>query len=223
MIEQHTLKVPRTARYATIGQAGADTRYFWLACHGYGQLAHQFIRKFDVLARPDTFILAPEGLSRFYWQGVSNRPVASWMTKEGRLDEIADYTHYLTTLYTHYRQQMPPDVNIILFGFSQGCATQVRWIAAQQPVFHHLCLWAGTIPEDIDYVPLLPYLNSKHIHSVFGDQDPFLTPERLTQHQDQIAASGIQWQSHTFAGEHNVDREVLRRWAEEHVYLVSGQ
>ncbi len=213
MHHNHTITVPRTAHYSTIGEAGAHTCYFWIVCHGYGQLARNFIRPFQAIAAEDTFILAPEGLSRFYWGGFTGEPAASWMTREGRLHEIADYSNYLTTLYDLFLARMPADVRIILLGFSQGCATQMRWVMRTFPVFHHLIFWAGSIPEDLDYRPRLGYFSDKGLHFVYGDQDQFITPERVAQQRELIRASGLQLQEHTFEGKHTVEEEPLRRIA----------
>jgi predicted esterase len=222
MITEHTRKVSRTARYCTIGKANKHTRYFWICCHGYGQLAKNFIRKFDGIASEHTFILAPEGLSRFYWGGFSGDVVASWMTKEARLDEIEDYTGYLQDLYDHFTARMSDEVKIILFGFSQGCATQMRWICNTLPAFDSLVLWAGTVPDDIDYKPYLDYFDHKDIHFVLGKQDEFLTPQRLEAYQQLVATTGLRWQEHFFDGKHVVDREVLKNFANNTVYPFSS-
>ena len=207
--DHHTITIPRTAHYSTQGEAGPQTRYFWIACHGYGQLAKKFIRPFGAIAAEDTFVLAPEGLSRFYWGGFTGEPVASWMTREGRLHEIADYSNYLTTLYNHFRPLMPQDVRIILLGFSQGCATQMRWVMRDFPNFHHLLFWAGSIPEDIDYHPHREYLSDKDLHFIYGKQDQFLTPERIAQQRELIQEKGLRIREHTFEGKHTVPEEPL--------------
>ncbi|MCB0589398.1 MAG: hypothetical protein KDD06_29200 [Phaeodactylibacter sp.] len=214
MHSNHTISVPRTAHYSTIGEAGDQTRFFWIACHGYGQLAQDFIQPFRAIAAADTFILAPEGLSRFYWGGFTGKPVASWMTREGRLHEIADYSNYLTTLYDLFLGLMQPDVHIILLGFSQGCATQMRWAMRTFPAFHHLIFWAGSIPEDLDYRPRLGYLSDKSLHFVYGNQDQFLTPERVAQQRELIRANGLEVREHTFEGKHTVEEEPLKQLAE---------
>lgn len=214
MPSNHTITVPRTAHYSTLGHAGPGTRYFWIACHGYGQLASKFIRPFEAIAADDTFILAPEGLSRFYWGGFAGEPAASWMTREGRLHEIADYSNYLTTLYDLFLAQMPARVHIILLGFSQGCATQMRWVMRAFPAFHHLIFWAGSIPEDLDYRPRLGYFSDKGLHVAYGSQDPFLTPERIAQQRELIQANGLQVREHPFVGKHNVEEAPLKRMAD---------
>lgn len=215
MIEEHHLRVQRTARYFTLGQPTPQTNCLVIACHGYGQLAKHFIKKFDVIARPDTLVVAPEGLSRFYWGGLSGNVAASWMTKEDRLAEIADLSAYLTRLYEYFTADLPANAKIILLGFSQGCATQLRWMAREKPAFSHLVLWAGSIPEDIDYTPAWSYLQGKPLHFVYGVEDPFITPERIAAQQAFAAQLPMPYQVHTFEGKHTVEREALRRLFEQ--------
>lgn len=215
MIQEHHLPVQRTARLYTLGELTGQTRYFVLACHGYGQLAKHFIRKFDAIAREDTLIVAPEGLSRFYWDGLSGNVVASWMTKEDRLVEIADFSAYLKQVYEQFTTGLHEDAKVILLGFSQGCATQIRWLARARPVFSDLILWAGSIPEDIDYRPVQPFLEGKPLHFVYGDNDPFITPERIIQQRKLSEQLSMAYRVHRFSGKHSVEREALRRVFEQ--------
>ncbi|NUN99821.1 MAG: phospholipase [Saprospiraceae bacterium] len=210
-MEAHTIRVHKTAHYYTLGQPGTHTRFFWIACHGYGQAAKNFIRKFESIQQPDTFILAPEGLSRFYWKGFNGEVGASWMTREDRLLEIDDYCDYLSSLYRHYLAILPEDVTVILMGFSQGCATQMRWMMRDQPAFRHLVLWAGSIPEDIDYQPQADYLNSGDIHFVYGSEDEFLTPERMEQFFEAAVHYPFHLDVSSFEGKHEVDRTELEK------------
>lgn len=209
MLHPHKITVPKTAHFYTLGIPSKRIRRFWIVCHGYGQLAKNFIRRFDVLDDGQTLVLAPEGLSRFYWGGFTGEPVASWMTKENRLDEIADYCHYLQLLYHRYTPQLAADVQIVLLGFSQGCATQCRWAMRDFPHFHHLVLWAGLPPDDLDFSAHAPFFSSKKLHFVYGTQDPFLTEERLNWAADFTKAQNLDFEVMTFDGKHEVEREAL--------------
>ena len=215
MIEAHQMQVPRTAHFYTIGKPGKHTRRCWIVCHGYGQLAKFFIRKFDVLADEQTFVLAPEGLSRFYTEGLTGRVGASWMTKEDRLLEIDDYAHFLSALYAKFIPQLPDDVQIILLGFSQGCATQLRWMMQKFPRYNALVLWAGLVPEDLNYNPHHDYFANRELHFVYGTKDPFITEDRLREHEQLLHHQQLDFQIHTFDGEHTIDREKLRQLAEQ--------
>ena len=216
-MENHIIKVTRTAHYTTLGKAGPKVKYLWIACHGYGQLARNFIRKFDVIQSDDTFIIAPEGLSRFYWGGVTGEVVASWMTKGDRLQEIEDYTNFISQLYHQYFPLLAPDVKVILFGFSQGCATIMRWIMRTFPRFDQVILWAGMLPEDLNYKPYLSYLEDKSFHFVYGLQDEYLTPKRLAFIQNFTKEQGLKVEEHTFDGPHKIIRSVLKEFAEQHI------
>jgi predicted esterase len=216
-MQHHQLSVQRTAHYYTLGEPSEKTKYFIIACHGYAQLAKHFLRRFDVLSNEETVIVAPEGLSRFYWKGVTGEVVASWMTKENRLSEIEDYSNFIQNVYDHYRALLPDDVRIQLFGFSQGCATQCRWLMAKQPHFHDLILWAGLFPEDIDYRPHAEYLKDKQLHFIYGTEDEYLKPKYLELHQQLMNANELTVHTTVFNGKHEIDREVLSRIYEQHI------
>lgn len=205
----HKISVPRTAHYYTLGTPSKKTKQFWICTHGYGQAAERFIKKFDVVANEETFILAPEALSRFYWGGFTGDVVASWMTSGDRLDEIADYVNYLQTLYEQFMAQLPDDVEVILFGFSQGVATQIRWILQEKPHFHRLIMWAGALPDDLQYAPFHDYLADKKCTWIYGDQDQFLTEKRVQWHLDFAKKQGFEFEVKTFEGKHVVDRTAL--------------
>ena len=212
-MEAHHIKIEKTAHYYTLGQAGPHIKKFWIVCHGYGQLASTFLERFRALEAADTFILAPEGLSRFYWGGFVGPVVASWMTSKDRLDEIADYCQYLQGLYDHYLPQFAPDVQITLLGFSQGTATQCRWLHRLQPRFDRLLLWAGLLPDDLDFRPLAEYLNAGELHFVYGLQDPLLTEERRNWQLGFERDNGLRFTHHTFAGKLRVEEAALRQFA----------
>ena len=213
--QSHKKRIEKTAHYYTIGNAEKSVKKIWIVCHGYGQLASRIIQKFSDFDPAENFILAPEGLHRFYWKGFSNDVVASWMTKADRLDEIADYCNWLQLLYDEYVPKMSDDVEIILFGFSQGCATQVRWIVEKQPHFHRLILWAGLLPEDLDYSPLLAYFGGKRLDFIYGDMDQFLTKDKLEQYKAFVAGTGLTMHYQEFEGKHEVHREMLKRIKDE--------
>ncbi|MEM8906457.1 MAG: phospholipase [Bacteroidota bacterium] len=206
--QSHKITVDKTAHYYTLGQAGPEIDYLWMACHGYGQLASNLIRKFTAIDDGKSLIVAPEGLSRMYWPGLGGVPGASWMTRADRLDEIADYTRYLRTIYDYFQSQLKADVKVILFGFSQGCATQIRWMMREQPDYHALILWAGLLPDDLDYRPHQAYFN-RPLYWLYGQDDEFLTPKRLQWQKTFAQKMQLNLESITFEGRHEVDREVL--------------
>ena len=150
MYEHRKLKVERTAHYHTIGEANNNVTRLVIACHGQGQRSQFFVRRFDVLDDGKTFVIAPEGLSKYYLNGFSGNVGATWMTKDDRLDEIADYANFLQQLYDKYVPLLDGNVEITLLGFSQGCATVIRWAMEKFPKVDRFILFAGMVPEDLD-------------------------------------------------------------------------
>lgn len=208
--QKHALTVTRTAHYYTTGEITPEVRHFWLACHGYGQAAASFIRKFDVLNPKENFVVAPEGLSRFYWGGFTGDVVASWMTSGDRLDEIADYCNYLQTVFDTFRSQLAEDVTVNIFGFSQGVATVLRWMFEKRPEFDNLIIWAGTIPDELDYSPYHSYLKDKNIQFFYGTEDELLTPPRLERLRGLAETKGLHWEENEYTGGHIVTRAGLQ-------------
>lgn len=212
--QKHSFKVERTAHFYTIGTVGTHIERVWIACHGYGQSAEYFIRKFDVLDDGKTLVIAPEGLSKFYWNGFKGTVVASWMTSGNRLDEIDDFCNYLQAVYECFIPQLSKNAKIYLFGFSQGAATVLRWILSKQPHFHHFVDWAGWIPDELDYKPFTDYLSDKKMDLVWGKSDEFLTADRLEVFRQLSKEKGLTWHETSYKGTHKVEREVLKEVAE---------
>jgi len=126
-MKEQTIETKKTARYYTLGALSEKTRTVWFVCHGYGQLANYFLRNFKSLENEKTFIISPEGFHRYYLNGFSGRVGASWMTKEDRLNDIADYVAYLDQLYHKvFSSVNRNNLKVNLLGFSQGGATATR-------------------------------------------------------------------------------------------------
>jgi predicted esterase len=214
--ERHTL---RTARYAVAGQEPANATRIWIVLHGYGMLASRFLRAFDSTIPDDTSVIAPEALSRFYLEapradgGHLKKVGATWLTRESRDTEIVDAHRWLDTVYDDVvaestaRRGTPPTVGI--FGFSQGVATAMRWIATGHPAPRHFVLWAGGVALDVNGEALQTALQTTETVLVYGDRDPLVTPAAQQSTHAALAALGIAFREETFAGAHHLDTPLL--------------
>ena len=72
-MKEHSIKIEKTAHYYSIGELNKQTNELWIVCHGYGQLASFFIDKFKELNKDNRYIVAPEGLNKFYLHGFDGR------------------------------------------------------------------------------------------------------------------------------------------------------
>ena len=213
MITEQHIEVKRTARYYTFGQLSSATRYIWFCLHGYGQLAGSFIKRFESLNPTKHFVVAPEALSRFYWDGTTNftnKPAATWMTSEDRLNEIKDYVNYLDSLYLHIMQAIDSElVTVNALGFSQGTATLSRWITNGRSPVHNLIFWAGQIAHDIDWQKAQESWKNTRIFTLYGNEDRFVIPHHIEQQKATLTQNGFDTTIIAFKGKHKVKKEAL--------------
>src|SRR5215208_6679228 len=176
---EHTIEVPRTARYYQMGAApGGD---LWVVLHGFGQLAGDFIEYFTELNDGTRIVVAPEALNRYYTAAVSvpsaERPVgATWMTREFREAEMRDYIRYLDLLHVDLVAKLRPRRTIVV-GFSQGGATASRWVVSGTSAIHTLVLWEATLRPEVDLVGAREPLSSSRLKFVIGRTDQYVSPQ----------------------------------------------
>ena len=216
-VVSHHIRVVKRARYYTIGpQSGAEE--IWLVCHGYGQLATKFINGFTTIATPERLIVAPEGLHRFYLDpppapAAQRRVGATWMTREDRENDIADYIDYLDQLVSEVLAQSPL-ARLRVLGFSQGSATLLRWAVRASRVPDQLIVWAGEVPDDVDWNMGAKKLAATGIDVVRGDEDELMPETVLQRNIDRLTAVGLHYKLHGFSGAHQLDDGLLRRLAD---------
>jgi predicted esterase len=201
---KHFLTAPASYRYYTHGSEKAP--HLLIVLHGYGQLAEYFIRKFQVL-EDDFFIVAPEGMHRFYLKGSSGRVGASWMTKEERELDIQTNMNWLNTLLAKLTSENTYQ-KISLLGFSQGGATAARWFHASNQ-FDHFISWASVFPPDLEQELTATSTTSKSYFFVIGTNDEFVTPDEQTNLLQTYQDKG--YQTIVYEGTHTIDSACLQK------------
>ena len=215
MSDSHHVSVPRTARFFTLGKGGDGAVEIWFVLHGYGQLAERFLRYFTPLDDGTRLVVAPEGLSRFYLESGRNDKIgASWMTREDRLTEIADYVRYLDAVYAAVGAVGARRVTVL--GFSQGTATAARWLAQGAAQAQRLILWGGEVPPDLDLAAARERWSGTQLTMVVGSTDQFITPKILARDEARLAEHSIAHRVERFDGGHEIVNDVLRRLVESH-------
>lgn len=202
----HSLAVPRTARFATLGNEESPSR-IWFLCHGYGQLASDFLVSARALAGPNKLLVAPEALSRFYLD--EHRKVgASWMTREDRLNEIADYVRYLDRVHDQIvsvTNGSNPRLGVL--GFSQGVATAARWAVRGRAAIDHAVFWGAAIPPELS----LEELGGVRMTLVGGSRDPFYGEEVWSDERRRLTEARVAFEELHFQGGHRLDDETLEK------------
>jgi predicted esterase len=209
---EEKINISKTARYFTHGNAEkADN--IWIVLHGYSQLPQFFIRKFQQLDPEKNFVVAPEGIHRFYRKGASGRVGASWMTKEARLDDIEDNQNYLNQLTTqllknkNYKQRF-------LLGFSQGGATASRWHHNGNFNANHFILWASVFPDDISIEEGKSGMLKSNNYFAIGESDQFYQG-KMEELELFFKKQEFETKIKTFEGDHDIDVQTLLKIAKE--------
>ncbi len=217
----HHIRVQRTARYYTLGgRADVAPTVLWFVLHGYGQLAGGFIRFFADLAAADALVVAPEAMNRFYTVSTDVAPAhertvgATWMTREDRESEVADYVEYLDGVFDAVSGgSLSEGARVNVIGFSQGAATAARWIAHGRVPATRLILWGGLVPPDADLTHGPSALRGVPLTIVLGSRDHYVSDPALDENVARLARAGISATVVRFEGGHAVSRAVLKQIA----------
>ena len=212
MITEKHLTVPRNLRYYTYGNLNESTVSIWILLHGHGQLAGDFIKLFYGLSEFNSYLIAPEGLMRFYLKGSYGDVGASWMTKEDRLTDISDYINYLDSLYENelssYIRKQAIKVNAL--GFSQGATTLSRWMYYGKSRIDRAVFWCGEIATDIDLTTHSNFACSE-IYQVFGDADKIFSEDFPLRQKMILENAGLKPKMLVFRGGHEVNAVLMKK------------
>lgn len=212
--------VSRTARYAVLGEDVRQPAEVWFVLHGFGMLAGRFLTAFQPLADGTRRVYAPEALNRYYLDsgggehGPESRVGATWMTREDRLTEIADYVRYLDMVYRHVFAEVDRNgVHVAVLGFSQGAATAARWAVAGNARMDGVILWGSPAPPDLDLAEAAKRWAEKPVTLVYGREDRYFDESRAVAEAERLRAGGIIPDLLGFDGGHRIDADTLLRLA----------
>jgi predicted esterase len=188
----------------------------WFVLHGYGQLAADFIRFCSDLATDDALVVAPEAMNRFYLVSVDKAPAryrpvgATWMTREDRDSEIADYVEYLDMLFDDVATAaVDAGARVNVLGFSQGTATATRWVTHGRARIDRLVLWGGLMPPETDLAGGTASLRGARLTLVVGSRDQYVDDAAMAGEQARLDAARIPHEVIRFEGGHAISRSVF--------------
>jgi predicted esterase len=211
MIKQKYIKTTKTSRYFILGASNKLIKNVLFVFHGYGQLAKEFVKHFELIADDQSLIVAPEAMNKFYVRGFTGKIGTTWMTKEDRETEINDYVNMIDNVYKEISEITDlTKVRINVLGFSQGGHTAVRWLSEKQPPVNSLILWGSGMPRDTNCILNLTYWNSIKINLVVGNKDRFIREEKLNEELTFINEQKINCKLIKYNGSHLIDLENLQ-------------
>jgi predicted esterase len=216
MIKKQYLNIEVKARYYSIGNFDKNTQYLIIAFHGYGQLASYFINNFENLGE-HVFVIVPEGLHRFYLNGMSGRVGASWMTKEDRLIDIENQSSYINSLLAQFGDLKSENIKLIVLGFSQGVSTAIRWMSKSKYKPSSFIAWAGSYPIDLSDIEIRNALGDVNTMQIFGKQDPYFNEEAKNEMENWLKKHTVEVNKFEFDGGHKIDRDFLKEMVNEQI------
>ncbi len=174
-----------------------------VAFHGYAESAAAAFSQLEATSARCHYLhhwLAIEGLHAFY-DRKGERVYRCWMTRDLRLEAIADNTGYVAKVLDRVRPIVGWNCPLVFVGFSQGVA--MAWRAAVQAGHGAAAVvaLAGDVPPEIvalpPEVPLPP-----HVLLARGTEETWYSADRLTADRNWLAERGVEVQVLTFAGGH---------------------
>tara|TARA_R110002012_G_scaffold38153_1_gene106545 strand:+ start:13644 stop:14288 length:645 start_codon:yes stop_codon:yes gene_type:complete len=196
--------------YLTQNELTGKTKNVWLVFHGIGYLSRYFVKYFNGLNAEENYIIVPQAPSKYYLKNEYKYVGASWLTKENTATEVKNVLNYIDAVLK--AEKIPEDMNLILFGFSQGVSVATRWWASKKTNCKLVALYAGGIPNELtaNDFELVDH-DSTEIKLIYGNDDKYLTPDRLKGEKIKIEKlfKG-KAETITFNGGHEVKPEIIK-------------
>jgi predicted esterase len=183
-------------RYLVDPPAGPGPHPLLLGFHGYAESAALDLPRLARLDPEHRWLrVAVQGLHRFYAKD-HQQVVASWMTREDRLEAIADNIAYGAAVRAALARDYGPAPITVVAGFSQGAAQAYRIAAAGG--CHGVIALAGDVPPDVAAraAGLPPVLIGR------GSADAWYTATVQQADVDRLRGAGVDVTASAFDGGH---------------------
>ncbi|MFY0652601.1 MAG: hypothetical protein JXQ96_11235 [Cyclobacteriaceae bacterium] len=203
-----TFKAP----FVTLNSITPNTRHIWIVCHGYAQMAERFIQKFSILDPNENFILAPQGLSRFYFDTYT-KIGASWMTREDRETDLENQRGYIDAIFENVFDGVDLSrYKLHLLGFSQGASMICRIAAHKKIEFSELILWAGGFPKELSANDFQFLGQGAKLKVVLGSKDEYYKSVDYKKELGYMEqGTGLKANFIRYEGTHKIEKSVLKR------------
>ena len=212
MFNKHSISFEFSSSYITYNKLTDNTENIWIVFHGYGQLSKYFIRRFDVLDGDKNYIIAPQGLSKFYVDEDYKNVGASWLTKEDRGSDLLNQQKYLIKLMDELKLKIDfSKIKVNLFGFSQGVSALTRLLMNYNMKVNNIIIWAGWVPDEFFNINK-DVLKDTNLFFVVGNKDKYYNNPIIKGYLKKfknILNKEIDY--FVFDGGHIVDRKVLKK------------
>ena len=162
--------------YSTLNVLTKQTKNVWFVCHGMGYLSRYFLKYFKALDPTDNYIIAPQAPSKYYMQPKMHVG-ANWLTKVDTEAGMQNILNYFDSVFE--AENIPENVNLIVFGYSQGVSVAMRYLAKRQLQCAQLVLNSGGIPKELTAKDFEYLSESTKVKLIYGTEDEYLDEARI--------------------------------------------
>ena len=194
-----TLDATTQGRYVTRPPESEGPHPLLLGFHGYGENAEVHLRQLERIPGAERWLLvAVQALHWFYGRN-HQQVVASWMTKLGREQAVADNLRYVEQVVTDVRARYATSDMVVYSGFSQGASMAYRAASGTGHPAAGLVILGGDLPPELrDRVSLglPPTLVGR------GSRDEWFTQAKHDTDVALLASWGVTVEALVFDGGH---------------------
>ncbi|WP_426430648.1 alpha/beta hydrolase [Winogradskyella sp. HB-48] len=193
--------------YSTLNTLTQYTKNVWFVCHGMGYLSRYFLRYFKDLNAEENYFIAPQAPSKYYIQPKMHVG-ANWLTRDNTESGMQNILNYFDAVFE--AENIPEDVNFIVFGYSQGVSVAMRYLAKRQLQCSQLVLHSGGIPKELTAKDFEYLSENTEVKLIYGTEDEYLDAERIAQerqHAEELFGKRLKILQ--FEGKHEVNTNFI--------------
>lgn len=162
--------------YSTLNTLTNQTKTVWLVCHGMGYMSRYFLRYFKHLNPEENYIIAPQAPSKYYIQPRMHVG-ANWLTRDNTAAGTENIVNYFDAVLE--AENIPAEINFIVFGYSQGVSVALRYLAKRQLQCNQIVIHSGGIPKELIPKDFEYLAKDTKVKLVYGTEDEYLDENRM--------------------------------------------
>ncbi len=174
--EEKEITYTTSNSYSTLNTLTERTKNVWFVCHGMGYLSRYFLRYFKHLSSEENYIIAPQAPSKYYMQPKMHVG-ANWLTRDNTESGMQNILNYFDAVFE--AETIPKNINLIVFGYSQGVSVAMRYLAKRQLQCSQLVLHSGGIPKELTAKDFEYLSEDTKVKLIYGTEDEYLDAERI--------------------------------------------
>lgn len=174
--EEKEITYTTSNSYSTLNTLTERTKSVWFVCHGMGYLSRYFLRYFKHLNAEENYIIAPQAPSKYYMQPKMHVG-ANWLTRDNTESGMQNILNYFDAVFE--AETIPKNINLIVFGYSQGVSVAMRYLAKRQLQCSQLVLHSGGIPKELTTKDFEYLSEDTKVKLIYGTEDEYLDAERI--------------------------------------------